>query len=527
MKFKTIPLFIALLISGCGPVSSSSSEQDSTSEQPVTSSEPSTSFNDSSNNTSLPSEVSTSDNPTNLVSIDVYALNDMHGAITDKNGNAGIAKTSTYLKNAKATNPNTLILSSGDMWQGSSESNNTKGQLMTDWMNDVGFASMTLGNHEFDWSDSYIKANQEQAEFPFLAINIFDNTTNERVTYAEPSTIVTIGGVKVGIIGAIGQYKGSILPTWVENVDFIDGFQLTNLIKAESLKLKSEGADIIIYSVHDGGSSSNYRYPSFAKQSDFDIRPLTNYYDDSLSNGYVDLVFEAHTHQRYSYVDTYGVYHLQGGSYGEALSHVNLTYNFELDDISINIADHIYTNTFMNLANDAYALSLFTKYQAQIGDIYSTIGYNAQLRTSSYLRQVAADLYINKGLEVWGEEYDIVLGGGFFSLRSPYNLVAGDVNISMIQELFPFENNLELVSIRGSDLLDKFINSSNSNYAVSFSSYGSSISSTINRSQIYYIIVDQYTSTYAPNNLTVVASMNPKTFAYQLIVDYVKSGALA
>ena len=32
----------------------------------------------------------------------------------------------------------------------------TQGQILTDWMNDLGFAAMTLGNHEFDWGEAAI-----------------------------------------------------------------------------------------------------------------------------------------------------------------------------------------------------------------------------------------------------------------------------------------------------------------------------------------------------------------------------------
>lgn len=83
-----------------------------------------------------------------------------------------------------------IILASGDMWQGSSESNNTKGKLATEWLNYIGCSSMTLGNHEFDWKTDKIKTNAELAKFPFLAINVYERATNQRVAYCRSSVMV-------------------------------------------------------------------------------------------------------------------------------------------------------------------------------------------------------------------------------------------------------------------------------------------------------------------------------------------------
>ena len=84
-------------------------------------------------------------------------MNDLHGKFADTDTQPGVDELSTYLRAATFSNENTILLSSGDMWQGSSESNLTKGLIMTEWMNSLGFVSMTLGNHEFDWGEDAIK----------------------------------------------------------------------------------------------------------------------------------------------------------------------------------------------------------------------------------------------------------------------------------------------------------------------------------------------------------------------------------
>ena len=86
-----------------------------------------------------------------VILLDFYAVNDLHGKFADTTDNIGADELTTYLKTMKSTDDNFILLSSGDMWQGSSESNLTYGQIMTEWMNHMGFSAMTLGNHEYFW----------------------------------------------------------------------------------------------------------------------------------------------------------------------------------------------------------------------------------------------------------------------------------------------------------------------------------------------------------------------------------------
>lgn len=209
-----------------------------------------------------------------------------------------VDELTTYLKNAHANDQNAVLLSAGDMWQGSSESNMTNGLIMTDWMNELDFAAMTIGNHEYDWGEQYIEENEELAEFSFLAINIYDRNTNALVDYCEPSVMVEGDGLQIGIIGAIGDSYSSIAVDKCEDVYFKVGTQLTSLVKAESDRLRKAGADFIVYMLHDGYGSTNIG--SVTQVTSSQIR---SYYDISLSNGYVDLVFEGHTHQGYMLKD--------------------------------------------------------------------------------------------------------------------------------------------------------------------------------------------------------------------------------
>ena len=440
------------------------------------------------------------------INLQIYAFNDLHGNVIDSGTGLGISKTTSLLK-THANKDNVLYISQGDMWQGSAESNLTHGNLVTDWMNQNNFVSMTLGNHEFDWGEDPIKDNASKANFPFLACNIYNVNTNQRVDYCEASTIVEKNGAKIGVIGAIGDCYSSISASRVRNVEFLVGEQLTNLIKEESRKLKQQGCDMIIYSVHDDYSN----------------------YDVSLSNGYVDLVFEGHSHQNYVRVDDYGVYHIQGGGYNSTIPYVNFDLDTGSNTINVKQARALDTNDYYSsVDNDADTETLFAKYDSIIGHVHDPIGYNAYDRNSYFLRQLIADLYLQAGLEKWSASYNIFLAGGYISCRSPYYLPAGPVSYADIYSLFPFDNDIELCTVSGYYLSSKFVNTENENYFISYTSYGESNRESINNYDTYYLISDTYSSDYAPNNLTVVAKYRTDGYyARDLLKDYIAAGHLA
>ena len=455
-----------------------------------------------------------------LVYVDFYSINDLHGKIADGTSHPGVDELTTYLKNAKKSDDYMFVLSAGDMWQGSAESNMTKGMLTTEWMNELDFVGMTLGNHEFDWGEEYIRNNHAIAEFPFLAINIYDRATNKPVDYCQPSVMVEAGDLQIGIIGAIGDCYSSISADKVGDVYFKVQKELTELVKAESEKLRKEGADCIVYVIHDGYGQSKSNNAISSSQ-------IKSYYDVTLSNGYVDLVFEGHTHQKYILQDEYGVYHMQhgGDNYG-GISHAELAINSVNNKIRVNQARLVTTGSYESLEDDQIVNNLLEKYKEQIEPANKVLGYNRTYRSGDYMRQIVADLYYEAGMKKWGEQYDIALGGGFISVRSPYKLQAGDVTYSMLQSLFPFDNELVLCSIKGRDLKTRFFENDHEDYFIKYGDYGNSIRNQIDPNATYYIVTDTYSSLYKPNKLTEVERYDAGIFARDLLAEYIKNGRL-
>ncbi len=440
-----------------------------------------------------------------MVSIDFFAMNDLHGKFDDTAENEGVDELTTYLKNARAANPNTVLLSSGDMWQGSAESNLTNGEIVVDWMNEMDFSSMTMGNHEYDWGESKIESNAQFAEFPFLGINIYDKATNQRVDYCEASTTVEVGGITVGIIGSIGDVYSSIASDKSKDVTFRTGSALTSLVKAEAAKLRASGVDFIVYSTHEGLGSASEEFTA----------------DQEALSTTVDLIFEGHTHQGYAKKDSEGVYHLQNSGDGGGISHALVEINSVTGTYCVSKAEHVWASSYTGLPDDSLVDNLLAKYDSQIAKGREVLGDNSAYRNSTYLCNLVARLYYERGEQVWSERYDIVLGGAYLQTRSPYSLQAGSVTYGQLMTLFPFDNQIVLATISGSKLKNFFTR--NNYYTACDIGFSES---SIDDAKTYYVITDTYTAYYSYNGMTEVARLDETTFARDLLADYIRGGGL-
>ena len=438
-----------------------------------------------------------------IVVIDFYAINDLHGKFCDSNAQPGVDELGTYFENRKQEDDHIVLLSSGDMWQGSAESVLSYGKIMVDWMNELGFASMTLGNHEFDWGEQIIKDNALLAEFPFLAINIYNKSTGMLAEYCSPSIVVDRGDIQIGIIGAIGDCYSSISSDMVTDVYFKTGDELTSLVKDESNRLRGLGADIIVYSIHDG---------------------YGNCYDDTLSNGYVDIVFEGHTHKSYINTDSNGIVHIQGGAENYGLSHIEIEINSVTGSKNISAKNIVTNQSYASLDDHQPTELIEDKYADIIDYAYTTLGTVSKKQYSNDVTDYVAELYLKAGKEKWGNQYDIALGGGFLQTRSPYDLSAGSVSYADILSLLPFNNRIVLCYVSGLKLKSQFINSSNSSYHIALNDNFDT--SNIMSNGTYYVVVDMYTALYKYNGLTIVDYYDQTTYARDLYAQAIKDGML-
>ena len=178
----------------------------------------------------------------------------------------------------------------------------------------------------------------------------------------------------------------------------------------------------------------------------------------------------------------------------------------------------VYTSTYSSLAKHSVVETLLTKYAELVSKAKEVVGkLTSKMSSSTILNQVAA-LYVEAGVERWGDQYDIVLGGGYLNTRSPYDLAAGEVTYGDLMNILPFDNRLALCSITGANLKSRFIN--NSSYYIAYSDYGKNL--TISDSKTYYVIVDTYSAYYSSNKLTVIELYDEDVYARDLLAEYFK-----
>lgn len=506
-----LALSTVFALAGCGGSADTSGQSGSSSQQ-------------SSTDSSVPDHVHVNNNGDGfcdgcgasiLTTLNIFSINDLHGKFADTDQNCGVDEMTTFLRNQQQANPNTILLSAGDMWQGSPESNLTYGNIITEWMNDLGFVSMALGNHEYDWGEEYIQQNADLANFPILGINVFDPDTNEREEYAAPSVMIERSGVKIGIIGAIGDCMSSIAPDKTEDVYFKTGSELTQLIKDESTSLRQQGADIIIYTIHDSGDAYG------------------RYYDEQLSSGYVDLVFEGHSHQEVRRKDSYGVWHLQaGGDNGTGLSHAEIKIDIISGNITVAQTKIVSHSAYLHLDDDPIVNALMEKYADQVSKMNEYLGMNDSYRNSDALASYAAEAMFNVGYEYWNNDSryagKIVLGGGFLNVRSPYKLDAGKVTYGDVYPLFPFDNLLVLCKVNGSRLLEQFIYSSN--YVCYYGEEGEQIKNNLQLNETYYVVVDTYCANYNFKGmgwLEIVEYYQDNFYTRDALAQFIKDGGMS
>src|SRR6266542_5566073 len=111
----------------------------------------------------------------------ILGTTDMHGRVfpidyyTDKYDNVGIAKVATLVKEARKTDPNLLLVDSGDTIQGTpleyfhNKRNNTPPDPMMLAMNALPSDSMHVRNHDYNFGLQVLEKARSEAKFPFLS----------------------------------------------------------------------------------------------------------------------------------------------------------------------------------------------------------------------------------------------------------------------------------------------------------------------------------------------------------------------
>jgi 5'-nucleotidase len=181
--------------------------------------------------------------------ITIIHTNDVHSQVEpNKNNVGGMVRMATYINQVRAAEENVLLLSAGDMFQGTPYYNLFFGTVEIEMMNAMGYDFACLGNHEFDNGiDSLVKRLQE-AKFEIITAN-YDVSQTALRQFVKPYAIVEKGGFKIGIVGVGTDLSPvSFNKNWA-GIIINDPVETVNAIAKQ---LKEQHCDLIICLSHIG-----------------------------------------------------------------------------------------------------------------------------------------------------------------------------------------------------------------------------------------------------------------------------------
>jgi 2',3'-cyclic-nucleotide 2'-phosphodiesterase (5'-nucleotidase family) len=193
----------------------------------------------------------------------VLGTTDMHGRIfpidyyTNKYDNVGIAKVATLVKEARKTDPDLLLVDSGDTIQGTpleyfhNKRNNTPPDPMMLAMNALHYDEMTVGNHEYNFGLKVLEKARGEAKFPFLSANTYDTVSDKPHSRYQPYIVKEVQGVRIGVLGLTTPG----IPNW-ENPENFAGLTFAETIgeakKWVAILREKEKVDVVAITMHMG-----------------------------------------------------------------------------------------------------------------------------------------------------------------------------------------------------------------------------------------------------------------------------------
>ncbi|HFI0105743.1 TPA: bifunctional 2',3'-cyclic-nucleotide 2'-phosphodiesterase/3'-nucleotidase [Streptococcus suis] len=427
--------------------------------------------------------LATTDLHTNLVNYDYYQDKPVE--------TLGLAKTAVLIEDAKAENPNVILVDNGDTIQGTPLGNykslidpieEGEQHPMYTALDTLGFDAGTLGNHEFNYGLDYLRKVISTAGMPLLNANVLNPTTKDFLY--QPYTIIdktftdTTGkavSLKVGITG--------IVPPQILNWDkaYLEGKVIVR-DAVEAVRdivpvIRENGADIVLVLSHSGIGDDQYEVGE----------ENVGYQIASLSG--VDAVITGHSHAEFPgtaekpsfYAKYTGVDDTNGkingtpvtmaGKYGDHLGVIdlNLTYTdgkwtttsskaaIRKIDTKSSVAD----SRIIDLAKEAHNETI-NYVRQQVGET------TAPINSFFALVQDDPSVQIVNNAQIWYAKQQLAgtpeAGLPILSAAAPFkagtrgdataytDIPAGPIAIKNVADLYLYDNVVAILKINGAQL---------------------------------------------------------------------------
>jgi len=227
------------------------------------------------------------------------------------------AKIDELRKQITDAGGNVIVLDAGDQSQGSLMYTTYKGVAEAEFMAEIGFDAMAVGNHEFDNGPDGLATFLDKVKFPILSGNIDVSQNPVLKDRVKKTAVLEVGGEKIGIVSALATDtpETSSPGDTVIFSDDIDGLKagvaeleaagvnkiiaLTHVGYKRDLEIAAQvpGVDIVV-----GGHSHTYLsandpdrhgpYPTWVDQPGGGMVPVVQAYAYSKYLGHAELTFD-------------------------------------------------------------------------------------------------------------------------------------------------------------------------------------------------------------------------------------------
>ena len=397
--------------------------------------------------------------PSSQVHITLLGTTDIHGNIlpedyyANRPANRGLAKIETLVRQIRASQPNVLLLDSGDTIEGTplayyyARKDTSAPNPTIAVMNAMEYDAAACGNHEFNFGEDVLWKAKGEARFPILAANIRQEYKSG-VPYFQPYIIKNVAGVRVAIVGFVTPG----VPRW-EIPAHYKGYEFEHIVDAAKRVIPEarKKADLVVVLAHSGlGSDPSSGAPSATD----DISGENAIYALAEQVPGIDVILFGHTHREEPQMMVNGVLLAQARNWGQSLARADVEMERIADGRWRVRQKH---STVMPVTEaipaDPEIMKIAAPYEAATQKYLDTpIATSASALSgdvSRYQDDPLVDLINTVQLEAG--HADVSLGTMFLtSLKIP----AGPVTVRQVAGVYIYENTLYVVEMTGAQLKD-------------------------------------------------------------------------
>ena len=406
------------------------------------------------------------------VTLTILGTTDIHGNVwpydylRGERAERGLAKVSSYVKQVRARQPNTLLVDTGDTFQGTPlayysamKFGNLPNPIVAA-MNAMGYDAMAVGNHEFNFGLRALWRIKEQAKFPVLAANIVSSYRDRRRDF-EPYVIRKIAGpgggeaLRVAFLGMVTPAT----PLW-DPPEHLSGYEFRDPVEVakEYVPKLRKQADVVVVLIHSGLGAhieTGERLPDAAVEN--------RTYDLVTEVPGIDVIFFGHSHQQLGGEFVSGAVLIQPKNWGQQVARIDLT--LERRDrrwkitgkrpelVALNPGFAVIATDESALPPDEEILELtreaHERTERELNTVVARLDTELDARTGRIEDHPLVELIHRAQFEATGADVSLSALFGTFTRWNP-----GPVTMRDVYSLYFYENKLVSVEITGQQLKD-------------------------------------------------------------------------